>query len=105
MKKAVCLLLIALVTILSLTSCAVHIEDTNGADDFSLTTISNKDIVEKSSYSMISSKKISVNNKTTMTVGTFSGVYVLNSQWFNNDMSSFHLESKVIFGKFAYSNN
>ena len=44
MKKAIYLLLVLLFS-LSLTACGVEIEDTNGADDYSLNTITEENII------------------------------------------------------------
>lgn len=89
-----------LVLSLSLTSCG-HIEDTNGDDDFSIQTITEERILSGSSYSMTSSKKVTINNKTTMSVKKFSGVYTLYDFDLEDDENlNFTIYSEVTKGNF-----
>ncbi|MCQ2430330.1 MAG: hypothetical protein MJ192_08370 [Clostridia bacterium] len=75
MKKTLSLLLACLLLCLPLSSCLSHIEDTNGADDTSLVTLTDADIVKKTTSSITSSMiKKRVNGSCTVKVGKLSGV-------------------------------
>ncbi len=71
MKKILCF--IVFIFLCFMFGCG-HIEDTNGPDDFSLVTISNQDILDYSSSAETMSSTVTIGNKTTVKIGTFSGV-------------------------------
>ena len=75
MKKF--LVFVLLLTIFGLTGCS-HIEDTNGEDDYSITTITDQDIIDGMNNlwvgSISSSKKIDGKTTGTLKVNKFSGV-------------------------------
>lgn len=69
------LLLAALLLCLCFVSCMSHIEDTNGADDPRPVTLTDADIVKRSTSSITSTLvKTRVNDKSTVKVGKLSGV-------------------------------
>ena len=75
MKRYLC---IGLLLVLCLGMVAFgQIEDTNGADDYSLVTITNKDLVGSSFSSKAMSTRLDINGKIEYTVGKFSGVEVV----------------------------
>lgn len=75
MKKFITILLVA-VLVLSLAGCKfVTYEDTNGAEDFSLQTLTEADITSNANTcSQITSTKSVINNVTTCTAKEMSGV-------------------------------
>lgn len=81
-KKNVTLLLALCLCIalpLALASCMKHIEDTNGADDHSLTTLTDADLVKGAASSITTSMvQSTINGKTTVKVGKLSGVTQLD---------------------------
>ena len=74
MKKLACLLLVG-VMVLTLAGCGVEIEDTNGAEDYSLATITEQNIIDmdlgSSSYSESTS---SLSSRIKYKGNDFSGV-------------------------------
>lgn len=73
--KSASLLLAALLLCLCFASCMSHIEDTNGADDPRPVTLTDADIVKKSTSSITSTLvKSRVNGTCTVKVGKLSGV-------------------------------
>ena len=87
MKKYVCLLLI--LSMLLITSCSLgHIEDTNGPDNYMISTLTEEDIINGTNSTSIGSVHSTVNSKHTERVKKFSGVSnILNL----NDSSSIKL--------------
>ena len=75
MKRYLCIGLL-LVVCLSMVACG-QIEDTNGADDFSLVTITQKDLVGGGFSSKAMTARFDVNGKIEYSVGKFSGVEVV----------------------------
>lgn len=75
MKKLLCAFL-ALALVLSLAGCASY-EDTNGADDFTLQTLTEADILNGANTTKVMASTVTVNSKTTCKAKTFSGVEAL----------------------------
>ena len=77
LTKAVLICVIAAMLVSALASCAsgkMHIEDTNGADDVSLCTLTEEDILGRPSYISYMSIENSVNDSYRLTVDKLSGV-------------------------------
>ena len=73
MKKYICLILIFLM--LLITSCSlVHIEDTNGPDNYMIRTLTEEDIIKGTNTTSTGSVYSTVNSKHTERVKKFSGV-------------------------------
>ncbi len=72
MKRYLCIGLL-LVLCLGMVACG-QIEDTNGADDYSLVTITNKDLVGSGFSSKTMTARLDINGKIEYSVGKFSGV-------------------------------
>lgn len=94
MKKVLCLIL-ALVFSLSLTACGPEIEDTNGADDFSLNTITEQNIIDmdlgSSAYSTSpADEDLDLSEMTKFKAKNFSGVAEIYT-------ANFILKSDVTF--------
>lgn len=100
MKKISKLLLIGL-SVLSLSSCG-QIEDTNGADDYSIVTISDERIISGSSYSMMGSvsshKTTNTYSKGTFKCSKFSGVHEINSFTTKSNQLKYTIDFKVESG-------
>lgn len=80
------LMLAALLVCLPLTACQSHIEDTNGEDDHSLTTLTDADLVKKATSSVTTTLlRSEVNGKGTVKVGKLSGVTTLDEYTTRND--------------------
>lgn len=79
MKKKILMLVLCLVMVLSLASCTIgHIKDTNGENDFSLTTIDDERIAKGvSSYVQSMAVKSENDGVVNYHASKFSGVYVL----------------------------
>ena len=78
-RKPLAVALVCLILCLTLASCG-QIEDTNGPDDITPVTITDEDIVKKSTSAVTSSQLITNSNgKKTVKVGKFSGVTELDS--------------------------
>ena len=79
MKKIIPFILTALV-LFSLTGCS-HIEDTNGADDHSLVTLTDADFL-KGYHSGVTSMSVSqtVGEMTSLSVKKFSGITILEKK-------------------------
>lgn len=77
LTKPVLLFIIAVILASALASCEsgkMHIEDTNGADDVSLCTLTEEDILGRPSYISYMSIENSVNDSYRLTVDKLSGV-------------------------------
>lgn len=75
MKRILCIISVLLVCA-ALTGCT-DIEDTNGADDFTLRTITDENIIKGMSSTAISSVKTTNGGLTSVKVGKLSGVQQL----------------------------
>lgn len=73
MKRYLCIGLL-LIVCLSMVACMQHIEDTNGADDYSLTTITKEQLLGNASAISVLSVRTEVNDKIKYSVGKFTGV-------------------------------
>ena len=62
MKRYLCIGLL-LVVCLSMAACSAHIEDTNGADDHSLTTITKEELLGNSSAVQFMTVRSEANGK------------------------------------------
>ncbi len=78
-KLPIALLLLLSSTLFLLSGCALHIEDTNGNDNFTLQTITDQDIISGRSSVSVSSVGSSNNNRTTLKVEKLSGVKTLET--------------------------
>ncbi len=72
MKRYLCIGLL-LVLCLGMVACG-QIEDTNGADDYSLVTITQKDLVGGGFSTKTMTTRLDINGKIEYSVGKFSGV-------------------------------
>ena len=92
------LLILLIISISTLCSCS-HIEDKNGIEDYSLTTISKQDILDNK-YSQIKSNSImnSSNNKITFTVKKFSGEELIKTFNLSNKTMTFTSNIKLYSG-------
>jgi hypothetical protein len=99
MSKKFILIILFFFTILILTGCN-QIEDSNGNDDYTIQTISNEDIIKKSSYSALGFVETNINGKYTKKANKFSGVYKVLSVEANNEKLSISMESSVTAGNF-----
>lgn len=92
------LMILALVSLFALGSCAVgHIEDQNG-EDTSVVTITDKDIAEGRSYSATLSSKGQANGSYSFNVQRLSGVYSLNKHRADGDSITFNMSSTLVSG-------
>lgn len=73
MKRYLCIGLL-LVVCLSMVACSAHIEDTNGADDHSLTTITKEELLGNSSVVQFMTVRSEAYGKIEYSVGKFTGV-------------------------------
>ena len=73
MKRYLCIGLL-LVVCLSMVACSAHIEDTNGADDHSLTAITKEELLGNSSAVQFMTVRSEANGKIEYSVGKFTGV-------------------------------
>ena len=73
MKRYLCIGLL-LVVCLSMVACGQHIEDTNGTDDYSLTNITQKELLGNSGAVRFMSIRSEVNDKIEYSVDKFTGV-------------------------------
>ena len=73
MKRYLCIGLL-LIVCLSMVACSAHIEDTNGADDHSLTTITREELLGNSGAIQFMTVRSQVNDKIEYSVGKFTGV-------------------------------
>ena len=92
------LLILLIISISTLCSCS-HIEDKNGIEDYSLTTISEQDILDNK-YSQIKTNSImnSSNNKITFTVKKFSGEELIKTFNLSNKTMTFTSNIKLYSG-------
>ncbi len=98
MKRIICFALLILI-VLSLASCtAVSYEDTNGEDDFSLQTITDKDIVDGINTTKILSSTSTGNNKTTSKAKTMSGVVELYEGKLKNESFKIVVSNEISKG-------
>ncbi len=78
MKKRLILLLVLLLLAMPVLTACGQIEDTNGADDRSLVTITDADILASlNSYSTVGTVKTELGNECTYRARRFSGVFTL----------------------------
>lgn len=87
--KKINLVILCLIFIVTLSSCSRHIADTNGNDDFSLTTISTQNIVESNNCVKSGAVKIQKGTSTSVKAKKFSGVETLHT--FQLNSSSLHM--------------
>lgn len=73
MKRYLCIGLL-LIVCLSMVACMQHVEDTNGADDHSLTTITKEQLLGSSSAIKTISVRSEANGKIEYSVDKFTGV-------------------------------
>ena len=77
MKQTLCAML-ALVILLSLPGCTpTSYADTNGEEDFSLQTLTERDLIQGTNTSKMMSSTVTMGDKTTCKAQTLSGVEVL----------------------------
>lgn len=90
----------ALILCMGLISCN-QIEDTNGPDDYSLETIGDSDLTSgKGSSSSVSTVKTTVNGKTTLKIGKFSGVKEIDTFRGRGDTLEISIKVTVTEGNF-----
>lgn len=88
--KKINLVILCLFFVVTLTSCTHHIADTNGKDDFSLTTIPVQNIVDGNDCIKRGAVKIQKGKSGVIKVKKFSGVDTLHK--FQLNSASLHLE-------------
>ena len=77
--------LLAVVIVLSLSGCMISYEDTNGDADFSLQTITEQDIIQKTICSKVMSSTVTADNRTVCKAKTMSGVEALFEKRMKNE--------------------
>ena len=78
MIKKLWLVCFILSIVLTLTSCAAQIEDTNGTDNYDLNTLTDEDFFKQSNVTKFGSVTSKINNQATLKVKKMSGVEVLD---------------------------
>ena len=93
--KKIFLSLTILVFIFLMTGCKAHIEDTNGADNYSLETFSEEDKVSPGWHLSVGAISSQVGGKGTFSAKKFSGVYTLYETYIEtSDSCYFDIEVK-----------
>jgi len=99
MKKKIIFLFLFVFILVTFSGCT-HIEDTNGAEDYTIETFTDDDIIKKSSYSALGFVETNINGKITIKISKFSGVYEITSLNPKNETLVFTVESKCSLGNF-----
>ena len=96
------IIIVFVVFVIFLSSCTYgQIEDTNGADDYSLQSISDSRLVKSGvSYSAIGMKEIGGEKERSISISKFSGVYELSYINVKNHKLTINMESNISEGNF-----
>ena len=94
MKKTSRFILL-LILLLTLTGCVEHIEDTNGADNFSLETITDQDILNGFPTISVRQSKVRKNNEYKYSVKKITGVEEVFKGSFKNENVAITINTSV----------
>lgn len=98
MIKKLWLVCFILPIVLTLTSCAAQIEDTNGTDNYDLNTLTDEDFFKQSNVTKFGSVTSKINNQATLKVKKMSGVEVLDKINVSSGNLTIHTNLKITAG-------
>jgi hypothetical protein len=99
--KKLCKLLLAIVLVLTLSGCFKQVEDTNGPDDYTIQTYTDKDITYgNKKHVFIGALENSIGNHGSLKVSKFSGIYDLYKVNASNQRLEFNITAKCSSGNF-----
>ncbi|MFR7880699.1 MAG: hypothetical protein ACLU5J_03890 [Christensenellales bacterium] len=98
MIKKLWLVCFILSIVLTLTSCAAQIEDTNGTDNYDLNTLTDEDFFKQSNVTKFGSVTSKINNQATLKVKKMSGVEVLDKINVSSGNLTIHTNLKITAG-------
>ncbi len=84
--------------VLTLTSCAAQIEDTNGTDNYDLNTLTDEDFFKQSNVTKFGSVTSKINNQATLKVKKMSGVEALDKINVSSGNLTIHTNLKITAG-------
>ena len=87
--------ILLLILLLTLTGCVEHIEDTNGADNFSLETITDQDILNGFPTISVRQSKVRKNNEYKYSVKKITGVEEVFKGSFKNENVAITINTSV----------
>jgi hypothetical protein len=93
--KKISRFILLLILLLTLTGCVEHIEDTNGADNFSLETITDQDILNGFPTISVRQSKVRKNNEYKYSVKKITGVEEVFKGSFKNENVAITINTSV----------
>lgn len=100
--KKLTVLLILIVSFFSLSSCNLHIEDNNGENDYSLSIITDEEIINGRNTSVIFSSSLDWNNVCKRYIKKFSGVVIVKEFKLNNQDINLNVSTTTTLGNARY---